>query len=626
MGKIARVILDSPLPSLDKLFDYQVGADLEDLIRVGQRVRVNFGRSKALQDAFVIEVADSSEFVGKLSSISQLVSSVPLLPSNIYTLLRTLADRQASTVGDTLGSAIPQRFVRVEKKFIADAAPLQSPRRVEHPAITAILARPTQVESNLSVKPLADWIVKLLDVAYEAISSGLSAILLVPDYRDQKLLRDAIASTDLKDHYLDFSSDQTGSKRYEASLSCLTEGTHLVVGSRSALFAPLQNLGVIAIYDDGDSSFQDQQSPYAHARDIALIRQVIDGCSLRFVAHARSSEVQRLIDINYITEITNAFVAPKVAFDETNSRVSTLAWQAIREAAETGAVLVQVGSRGVARTAYCQECSTRALCMRCNGPLWIDATATPRCRWCNAQNLAYTCSQCKSQKLRQGYGGSTRTVAEFGAAFPGLQLIESTGDNKVLSIEGKRKIVISTPGAEPEAAGGYAAVVILDAAQALNRDSLRASEEAVREWSNAIAKMSSSGRAVIVGIPSHLGQRLALWQQADIAKDELESRRELNFPPHLRLGSIEGPIGLISALVDEVKVEGVEFLGPITVRSKTGDEEQRLVIKYPYSAGAQLADALRAAQLKLTAGSTKTGASGRVSRAIRLRMDDPEVI
>jgi hypothetical protein len=94
----------------------------------------------------------------------------------------------------------------------------------------------------------------------------------------------------------------------------------------------------------------------------------------------------------------------------------------------------------------------------------------------------------------------------------------------------------------------------------------------------------------------------------------------------LRLGSIEGPIGLIGALVDEVKVEGVEFLGPITVRSKTGDEEQRLVIKYPYSAGAQLADALRAAQLKLTAGSTKTGASGRVSRAIRLRMDDPEVI
>jgi primosomal protein N' (replication factor Y) len=196
----------------------------------------------------------------------------------------------------------------------------------------------------------------------------------------------------------------------------------------------------------------------------------------------------------------------------------------------------------------------------------------------------------------------------------------------VLSVQGKRKIVISTPGAEPDAQHGYSAVIILDAAQALNRDSLRASEEAVREWSNAIAKLAPSGRAVIVGIPNHLGQRLALWQQREIARDELETRRELNFPPHLRLGSIEGPVATIAALVEEISVEGVEFLGPISMRSKTGQEQQRLVMKYSYSAGAQLADALRAAQMKLTAGSTKTSANGRVSRAIRLRMDDPEVI
>jgi len=626
MSKIARVILDSPLPSLDKLFDYEVGEQFEQDIQVGQRVRVTFGRSKTLQDAFVVDIAESSEFSGKLSPISQIVSSVPVLPSNIYKLLRALAERQASTIGDVLGAAMAQRFVRIEKKFIADAATPQSLKRSENPTLTASLARPTQVASDFAAEPIADWIAQLLASANEAISKGLSAILLVPDYRDQILLRDIIAGSKLSDHYIDFSSDQTGSKRYESFLKCLVEGTHLVVGSRSALFAPLQNLGAIVIFDDGDSSFQDQQSPYAHARDIALVRQVIDGCSLRFVAHARSSEVQRLIDMSYVTETPNAFAAPKVAFDETTSRVSTLAWQAIREAAELGTVLVQVSSRGVARTAYCQDCSTRALCMRCNGPLWIDATATPRCRWCNAQNLAYACTECKSQKLRQGYGGATRTIAEFGAAFPGLQLIESTGDNRVLSVQGKRKIVISTPGAEPDAQHGYSAVIILDAAQALNRDSLRASEEAVREWSNAIAKLSPSGRAVVVGIPNHLGQRLALWQQREIARDELETRRELNFPPHLRLGSIEGPVATIAAIVDEIGVEGVEFLGPISMRSKTGQEQQRLVMKYSYSAGAQLADALRAAQLKLTAGSTKTSANGRVSRAIRLRMDDPEVI
>lgn len=626
MSKIARVILDSPLPSLDKVFDYEVPEDLRASIAIGARVRVPFGRNKKAQDAFVVDLSDGTEYVGKLSEIKELVSPVAVLPHNIYKLIRSVADRQASTVGDILGSAMISRSVRVEKSFLETDRPLQKPMRVTVATLGAELARPTQVTSEQSTKSIADWVSKLLAAAKQTTSSGFSVILLVPDFRDQTLIRDVIQNSELKDLYVDFSSEQQGSKRYSSFLKCLVAGTHIVVGSRSALYAPLQNLGLIAIFDDGDSNFQDQQSPYAHARDIALLRQLEDGCSLLFVGHARSSELQRLVDMNYVTDLNSTFASPRVAFDETTSRVSTLAWQAIREGAETGTVLVQVSSRGVARTAYCQECSKRALCSRCSGPIWIDLNSTPRCRWCNAQNLAFACSDCKSSKLRQGYGGSTRTVAEFGTAFPGLQLIESTGDRPILSVEGKRKIVISTPGAEPDAVGGYSAVIILDAKQALSRDSLRASEEAVREWSNAISKMAPEGRAVVVGIPAVLGQRLSLWQQVEIARDELENRRDLNFPPHVRLGSIEGAEDVINEISSDIKIDGVQLLGPIVVRGKTGTEQQRLILKYPYSAGPHLAEALRAAQLRMSAGMTKTSATGRVSRAVRIRMDDPEVI
>ena len=625
MSKVARVILDSPLPSLDKIFDYAVAKEIESVLAVGQHVRVPFGRSKTLQDAFVVDIAEGSDFLGKLSTVSQIVSPQPMLPANIYQLARDVADRQASTVADVLSSAIVKRSVRVEKAFLERAEPKQTTMQPKSVSLSATLVRPTQVENEYSSDALPGWIVNMLCEADKTVQSGFSTILLVPDFRDQQLLRKALENSKLSEHYVDFSSEQTGSKRYDAFLRCTLEGKHIVVGSRSTLFAPIQNLGLIVFYDDGDASLQDQQSPYAHARDIALIRQKIDQCSLKFIGHARSSEVQRLVDIKYLQATDEVFAAPKLAFDETNARVSTLAWQAIREASVDGPVLVQVSSRGVARTAYCQECSTRALCSRCNGPIWIDSSSTPRCRWCNAQNLAFACSKCKSQKIRQGYGGATRTVAEFGAAFPGLQLIEATGENKVLSVNGKKKIVIATPGAEPEAKNGYSAVIILDASQTLNRDSLRAKEDAIRQWSNAIAKLSPSGRAVIVGVPLHLGQRLALWQQTEIAQDELENRRELNFPPHLRIGSIEGPVDTISQIVSEVKVEAVEFLGPITLRTKNG-EEHRLVMKYAYSAGADLAESLRAAQFKLSAGLTKTSATGRVSRAIRIRMDDPEVI
>ena len=626
MSKIARVILESPLPNLDKVFDYEIAESIAHVIRAGQRVRVPFGRSKKLIDAYVVEVVEESSFEGKLSQLSELVSEVPVLPDNIYKLVRAVANRQASTTGDVLTSAMVARSVRVEKKFIESRLAWQPSVKVADSKVSAILARPTLVTSKITHEQTPGWIDVVLTAASETISKGFSVVILVPDYRDQKLLRDAIVAGGLQEHYIDFSSEQKGSLRYESFLACLTEGAHLVVGSRSTLYAPLQNLGLIICFDDGDRNYQDQQSPYAHARDIALLRQVEDKCSLLFVSHSRSTELQRLIDIGYVVDETAAFSAPRLAFDETTERVSTLAWQTIRDATESGVVLVQVSSKGVARTAYCSDCSKRALCTRCHGPIWIDAASVPRCRWCNAQNLAFKCTDCGSSNLRQGAGGSTRTVSELGAAFPGIQFVESTGERQLLTVEGKRKIVVSTPGAEPEAKGGYRAVIILDARQALNRDSLRAAEDAVREWCNAIAKLAPDGRAVVVGIPAKLGQRLALWQQIEIARAELENRRDLEFPPHLRLGSVEGPIEAIAEISSTIKVPGVQILGPISVVSRSGEEQQRLILKYPYSSGIELALALKSAQLKFAAGMTKTNAAGRVSRAIRIRMDDPEVI
>jgi primosomal protein N' (replication factor Y) len=362
---------------------------------------------------------------------------------------------------------------------------------VDAPALQANIARADAVREALlanptSASPRPEWVRHLIESAAQTIESGFSAILIVPDFRDQSQLRAEILQSTLSDHFIDYNSEQTSSKRYSSFLSCLTEGAHLVLGSRAAIFAPLQNLGLIAIFDDGDRNLQDQQSPYAHVREVALLRQSIDKCSLLFVSHARSTEVQRLVEMQYVSEATKPFAAPSLAFDESSTRVSSLAWQAIREASKTGAVLVQVAAKGTARTAYCQRCSTRALCSRCHGPLWIDSSGVPRCRWCNAQNLSYKCTACGTSELRQGLGGSTRTAAEFGKAFAGVQIIEASAENPLLNVSNTPKIVVATPGAEPNCDGGYGAVVIVDAQQALAKDSLRATEDAVRVWSNAI--------------------------------------------------------------------------------------------------------------------------------------------
>jgi primosomal protein N' (replication factor Y) len=194
------------------------------------------------------------------------------------------------------------------------------------------------------------------------------------------------------------------------------------------------------------------------------------------------------------------------------------------------------------------------------------------------------------------------------------------------SIDSGKLIVVATPGAEPRVSGGYAAVVLLDANRALNRDSLRATEDAVRQWSNAIALGGRSSRNVLVGVPGALATKFSLWSQADIAAQELASRIELRFPPAIRLASV----GANKELIQEVAVEigaGFEVLGPIPVIDNNVDKEWRVLIKYEYSDGQKLAETLKAISLKLSSGNQRfSSRSGRSVRPIRIKMDDVEVI
>jgi primosomal protein N' (replication factor Y) len=457
-------------------------------------------------------------------------------------------------------------------------------------------------------------------------NDGFSCIIAVPDFRDIDLLKKAMA--DAGTDFIDYSTDRKPSERYESFLNCLKPGEHVVIGSRGSLYAPLPNLGGIYLFDDGDDNLVEPTSPYVHARDVALVRQNVSGCDLAIEAHYRSTEVQRLIEVNFLTDDSVPFPIPNIAVNDDTAKLPTMAWQLIRKTVleEGKTALIQVAGKGLARSTYCYDCGDRAKCSKCHGPIWIDSTNTPKCRWCSLNNLNFKCSNCEGTRLRQGSGGTTRTVNEIGKSFPGAQVIESTGDKPILEVKPGKRIVVATPGAEPKVSGGYGCVVILDASNALSRDSLRAQDIAIRNWSNAIALMAGDGKSVISGVPQALGQKLALWQHKEIASEELDNRRELDFPPALRLASIQGEKKLAALVIEDISRDKYQVLGPISLKSDRSDVDHRFIIKYSYSQGAQLALELKAAVARQTAGSVRIGQNGRSSRAIRVRMDDPEVI
>ena len=627
----ARVAIDSPLPQLDRLFEYIIPASLAIAVQPGVRVRVPFGRGNSQLDAFVVDVIDAPEFDGKLAEIAEVISVAEVLTTNIYQLARSVADRQAATLADVLKLAIPNRSVAAEKKWLALAA------ASEASTTSRVTAKMNSIEPTRSTKiiePRATenspaWAIEFIERARVQIAAQKSVIVALPDYRDQAIFLAQLSKTELAPAVVDYSSQQTKSVRYAAFLRCISNDPLIVVGSRAAIYAPLQTLGEIIIWDDGDSSHLEPTSPYSHTREVAMMRQKIENCRLFFAGHARSSEIARLIEIGYLTDESEAFAIPRIAITETAARVDGTAWALIRDSIETGAVLVQVSSRGTSTSAYCATCSERAMCTKCNGPLWLDGQGHPRCRWCNSTNLNFTCATCKNRTLRHGRAGSTRTGADFGKAFPGAQIIESNGENRLEWIHPGKRIVIATPGAEPRVLGGYQAVVLLDCNELMSRDSLKATEEAVRLWSNAIALLSENGRAIAVGLSGQLGKKLVLWSQAEIATAELASRRELRFPPAVRMASISGEAELLQKVSASLAEDPrFEVLGPMPVPSRDqASADWRALLRFEYSQGAELAHFLKAQILLLTAGSKRVSSkSGRAQRPIRIKMDDAEVI
>ncbi len=172
------------------------------------------------------------------------------------------------------------------------------------------------------------------------------------------------------------------------------------------------------------------------------------------------------------------------------------------------------------------------------------------------------------------------------------------------TVDERPAIVVATPGAEPVAAGGYAAVVLLDTWILLARSDLRATEEAVRRWANAAALVrpaTAGGRVLCVGDAAHPGlQALVRWDPGGLARREIEERQSAHLPPASRVATVTGePADLEQALASLQLPPGAEVLGPVPVewgRETRGDESVRYVVRVPRASGAALSAALGAMQ------------------------------
>ncbi len=617
---IARLMVDVPLPHLDRAFDYVVPTTMDDDVQAGSRVRVRFaGR---LVDAYVLERCAASEHTGALAFVERTVGTQPVLTAETSALFRAVADRWAGNFVDVVRLGVPARHVSAENAAAAppesalpgppasaDAAGLAG-YRAGAPFLAAVTGA-RAARAVWSALPMEDWPARLAEVARMATDADLGVIVVVPDARDLARLDAAMTAALGPGRHVALAADLGPAERYRRWLAVRRGTVRVAVGTRSAVYAPVVRLGLLAIWDDGDDLHAEPRAPYAHARDVLVLRSAQTGAALLIGGWGRTAEAQQLVDSGWAHEIvpdraTLRSVAPRVraVADDVEiardaaagaARLPSLAIRTARAAlAAAQPVLVQVPRGGYAPSLACAADRSPARCQVCAGPLTVsDARSVPACRWCGRPAAEWTCPSCGRRRLRAVVIGAGRTAEELGRAFPGTPVRTSGGDRVLAEVDGTAAVVVATPGAEPHCADGYGAALLLDGWALLSRADLRAGEEAFRRWANAAALVRPGG-AVVVGADAGTPavQALVRWDAAGFAARELADRVELAFPPATRMAALTGPPAALAELLGAARLpDTAAVVGPVAV----GGESERLLVRVPRSARSRAGTGLKAA-------------------------------
>jgi primosomal protein N' (replication factor Y) len=630
---VVSVLVETPLAHLDRPFDYLVPPSLAEKVAVGSRVRVRFaGRELG---GFVLSRTRGSDR-SDLAPLKRAVSAAPVLPPRIAALCRRVALEHGGTTADVVRLAVPSRHATTEASVLealgswpgpdvpgvpssgrrsagrtpgprdsdsdgdarasdgADAAPTDPWRT--YAAGEAFLRRIRDAGSPGAVVQALPGRTEdlVVEAAVAAVASGRRVLVVAPTSAHVDSLAAAFADAGIPDVELMRAEDGTA-RRYRAFVRALTGQVGVVIGTRSAAFAPLPGLGLVVLVEDGDDRLAEPHAPYPHARDVLLSRHADpagERAAMAIVAVGRTVAAQHLVRTGVLAslapdrEAVRGSTARVAAPNDVElgregpaaaARIPHVAWTLIRDSLEDGPVLVQVARAGYVPALACARCRESARCRHCHGPLGLArGGGPPSCRWCGRAAADFRCDTCGGTAVRAVRIGAGRTSHELGRAFPGVPVLASgAGEDTGVArtVDDRPRLVVATPGAEPVADGGYRAAVLLDGGVATARPGLGVAEEALRRWLTAaslVRPAPDGGRVLLLGRPApQVAQALVRWDPVGFAERELAERAELALPPATRAAVVRGGPEAVRSFLAHVHADPrageVAVLGPVPI-------------------------------------------------------------
>ena len=687
---VASVRLVGVLPHLDRPFEYAVTPDTA-AAGPGMRVRVRFSGKDT--EGIVLERRAEPTTDRALAPLHRLVSDDVVVPPTMMRVCEDVAERSAGTIGDVLRLALPPRHARAEKADRAaaekeeaaeaeteaaedlestesadDAEPAATtdaaetghdeqtvpaadpsaeapvaPRHADrYPGLAALLSRAGSAEgpvprASLVLDPVDPW-TAIAAESIAALGPDRGALVIAPDQRDVARLSRVLTERGIAHEVL--AGTEGPEKRYRTFRRILRGATRVVLGSRSAAFAPVQDLALVICWDEADDLLEEPRAPYPHTRTVLQCRSAEERCALLFLAASESVTMRALTDAGYLARLDPVpapvtAVRPRiVAMDQYlrdregpsgRSRLPQEAMRVLRNGLQGGPVLVQVPRTGYAPAIACTFCGTRARCPECAAPLSQRGRNGPlHCTVCGRREDGYRCPECDRTHVRAMVIGSTRTAEELHRAFPDAPLKVAGGAHGPLEDDAvpEHGIVVATPGAEPAPPGRYSACLLLDADAMLGRAAFDADVEAVRRWRGAISLVRTAeegGEVLVVGTSTLPAIRDLVAHRSALFLDRvLEDRRELDLPPFRRVAEVVGEREACRGFLETTELpDGTEVLGPVDLEGPDQAGRARAVLRIEPRRSRELAAALR------------SGVAARSARkdrgSLRVRLDPPDV-
>ncbi len=444
----------APVP-LRRLFDYlpPINCDAQQL-QPGIRIRIPFGR-RTLTGIFIGLTQTASVPTNKLRTALEILDTEPVIPPELLTLATQAAQYYHHPIGEVLTSVLPTTL-RQGKPIPIDIPHLkQHSDGITNPSLhTLNLAQTTAVSAIQQALTEKTFKVFLLEgvtgsgkteVYLEAIATTLAenkqALILVPEINltPQTITR---FRTRFSVPIIALHSGMTPKARLLAWCQAKTGAAKIIIGTRSAIFAPLNNLGLIVIDEEHDISFKQQEGFRYHARDVAILRAkalaipIIVGSATPSLETLHNAALGRYHPIQLPERAGTAIQPTWVRIDLRNHRtkngLSAILIDTISEHLNIGnQVLLFLNRRGFAPILLCHACGWVATCQRCDMRMTLHKqTNLLLCHHCEAQKkIPQQCEQCAAKQLQTAGQGTEKLEETLTKLFPTFPIVRIDRDS-----------------------------------------------------------------------------------------------------------------------------------------------------------------------------------------------------